>query len=232
MLSVPQEAVATAAGAGAGPLMDPQADIPEGTSRDDELRAEEVVAAVARSAGAACPDCRAALCGHEVVLSLMMGARDAPRCAPCLARGVRQEPEVFARRAMEHVRRRDCFLAGWTYATARERDAGTAAACRLPEGLTVKLAADEHEPQPGPSAPESGGPEPLADEHFDAGDTGCGELTLALRTRLRAMSPGAILEVRTTDHGAPADLPAWCRLTRNELVCARPPLYWIERRDD
>ena len=42
--------------------------------------------------------------------------------------------------------------------------------------------------------------------------------------------PGARLLVVAHDPGAPEDLPAWCRLTGNRLLEARPPHYLIERR--
>ncbi|OYX67919.1 MAG: SirA domain-containing protein [Rhizobiales bacterium 32-66-11] len=54
-------------------------------------------------------------------------------------------------------------------------------------------------------------------ESWDAGHMGCGELVMLLRIRLKAM-PGRVLEVIAHDTGAPEDLPAWCRMTRNELI--------------
>lgn len=59
---------------------------------------------------------------------------------------------------------------------------------------------------------------PTFDVEWDAGDMGCGDLLLHLRFRLRAMQPGQIIKVRATDPGAPADLPAWSRLTGDSLV--------------
>ena len=72
-----------------------------------------------------------------------------------------------------------------------------------------------------------------ADEMWDAGDLGCGPLVLALRKRLRAM-PGRVLKVTALDPAAPIDLPAWCRLTRNELVWhdAQTKTFWIKSRLD
>lgn len=56
-----------------------------------------------------------------------------------------------------------------------------------------------------------------ADGEWGAGDLGCGPLVLELRKRLQAM-PGRLLKVKALDPAAPFDLPAWCRLTDNELV--------------
>jgi tRNA 2-thiouridine synthesizing protein A len=76
-------------------------------------------------------------------------------------------------------------------------------------------------------------PVPKADDEWDAGDLGCGELVLDLRKRLRAM-PGGVIKVISLDAGAPQDLPAWCRLTRNELMHHDPrsKSYWIRSRLD
>ena len=73
---------------------------------------------------------------------------------------------------------------------------------------------------------------PVADRRYDAGDTLCGELALALRTELRGMPPGAVLEVVASDAAAPQDLPAWCELTGHTLVRAEPPRFWIRRKPD
>ncbi|HNT40102.1 MAG TPA: sulfurtransferase TusA family protein [Rubrivivax sp.] len=70
-----------------------------------------------------------------------------------------------------------------------------------------------------------------ADSTWDAGDMGCGELVLELRKQLRAM-PGGTLKLIATDPGAPEDIPAYCRLTRHELLHAAPPAFWIRARTD
>ena len=55
------------------------------------------------------------------------------------------------------------------------------------------------------------------DELWDAGDMGCGDLVLSLRQKLRAM-PGRTLKLIATDPGAPADIPAFCRMTGDLLL--------------
>ena len=74
---------------------------------------------------------------------------------------------------------------------------------------------------------------PSADGEWDAGDLGCGTLVLELRQRLRAM-PGGVLKVTASDAGAPQDLPAWCRLTGNQLLRHDHDgnSYWIRSRID
>ncbi len=79
-------------------------------------------------------------------------------------------------------------------------------------------------------------PEPdqrsIADEQWDAGEMGCGELILKLNVRLRKMQPTQVLHLTALDTGAIADIPAWCKMTRHTLVRAEHPDYWIGRRTD
>ena len=58
---------------------------------------------------------------------------------------------------------------------------------------------------------------------------GCGELVLELRMRLQSM-PGRVLKLVATDAGAPEVIPAYCRMTRHELLHAAAPAYWIRAR--
>jgi tRNA 2-thiouridine synthesizing protein A len=69
----------------------------------------------------------------------------------------------------------------------------------------------------------------VADE-WDAGDMGCGEVLILLRSRMKQLDPGDVLKLTTRDLGAPEDLPAWCRLTGRRLLRAAHPDYWIEQR--
>jgi tRNA 2-thiouridine synthesizing protein A len=66
-----------------------------------------------------------------------------------------------------------------------------------------------------------------ADAHYDGGETGCGELLLDLLLFSKRHPPGAVLEVRALDPGAPLEIPAWCRMTRHELLHAAHPLYLL-----
>ncbi len=69
------------------------------------------------------------------------------------------------------------------------------------------------------------------DEVWDAGELACGELVLELKRRLDGMRPGQVLKLIALDAGAPADLPAWCRLTGHTLVSATHPVYYIRRKE-
>jgi len=70
-------------------------------------------------------------------------------------------------------------------------------------------------------------------ETYDAGHMGCGELAMVLRVKLRTM-PGMVMRVIAYDSGAPEDIPAWCRMTRNELIRHEPESssFWIRSRTD
>ena len=57
------------------------------------------------------------------------------------------------------------------------------------------------------------------DVSFDGGDLDCGSgLLLLIRKHIDPMSRGGLLEIRSTEISVEEDLPAWCRLTGNELV--------------
>ena len=49
-------------------------------------------------------------------------------------------------------------------------------------------------------------------------------------TLLHRPRPVGVLKLIATDAGAPEDIPAWCRMTRHELVHAEGPAFWIRAR--
>jgi tRNA 2-thiouridine synthesizing protein A len=71
----------------------------------------------------------------------------------------------------------------------------------------------------------------VSDVEWDAGDLGCGELVLQLRFRMESLEPGQVLRLVALDPGAPADLPAWCRMTGHSMLTADPPVYLIRRKE-
>jgi len=57
------------------------------------------------------------------------------------------------------------------------------------------------------------------DVSFDGGDLDCGNgLLLLIRKHIDPLARGQILEVRSTETSVEQDLPAWCRLTGNQLL--------------
>ncbi|WP_144147195.1 sulfurtransferase TusA family protein [Paraburkholderia sp. BCC1884] len=54
---------------------------------------------------------------------------------------------------------------------------------------------------------------------FDGGDLDCGNgLLLLIRKHIDPLERGQLLEIRSTDTSVESDLPAWCRMTGNQLV--------------
>ena len=64
---------------------------------------------------------------------------------------------------------------------------------------------------------------------LDGGDTGCGELLLDLLLFMKKQPGETIVKVRALDPGAPLEIPAWCRLTKHELVASEHPIYKIRK---
>jgi 5-methyltetrahydropteroyltriglutamate--homocysteine methyltransferase len=57
------------------------------------------------------------------------------------------------------------------------------------------------------------------DVSFDGGDLDCGNgLLLLIRRHIDPLERGGLLEIRSTEISVDEDLPAWCRMTGNELV--------------
>jgi 5-methyltetrahydropteroyltriglutamate--homocysteine methyltransferase len=54
---------------------------------------------------------------------------------------------------------------------------------------------------------------------FDGGDLDCGSgLLLLIRRHIDPLAPGELLEIRSREISVNEELPAWCRMTGNELV--------------
>ena len=70
-----------------------------------------------------------------------------------------------------------------------------------------------------------------ADVEWNAGDLGCGDLVLQLMLRMNALRAGEVLRLVALDPGAPADIPAWCRMTGHTLVDEAPPVYLIRKKE-
>lgn len=73
---------------------------------------------------------------------------------------------------------------------------------------------------------------PDHDRLLDVGDTLCGELAVLLRAELGRLAPGQVVKLVARDSAAPADIPAWCRMTGHPLLREEHPDYWIRRRAD
>ena len=168
---------------------------------------------LAAMANAPCACCGKALCGHERLRSRAIAGSHAPRCLACLGNGLRRDQAELQESLDAYIRRRACFATAWAGIDA--------SACGH------RLAGNDQAPA---KTMEEAVDWASAGEFWDAGDLGCGDLVLPLRSRMRAMAPGARLRLRATDPAAPIDLPAWCRLTGHTLVAGMHPDYLIQRR--
>jgi tRNA 2-thiouridine synthesizing protein A len=61
-------------------------------------------------------------------------------------------------------------------------------------------------------------PLPPADAVLEATGTACATLTPLIQARMRGLTSGQVLEVRSDDPAAREGVPAWCRLTGNPLL--------------
>ncbi len=186
---------------------------------DDEDEDSLPLRELERLWGGACQTCGRPYCGHEAVFSVALGFKDAPRCLPCLALGLRRDPDDLRRELIHYVHRRECFLRAWRVAEEREGTTGQARPTCL-DRPALSMTTDE--PSSGAESDEA---------LWDAGELACGELVLLLRLRLNKMAPRAVLVVIAHDPAAPVDLPAWCRMTGHSLIRASHPEYVIRRKE-
>jgi tRNA 2-thiouridine synthesizing protein A len=197
----------------------------------DEITTEALLRDLRNIRQNRCTNCGRAICGHEALMSLTMGFKNAPRCWHCLADALGHSKERLRDRLSSFIASRSCYNEGWLWAN-QEEGAGPAAlpGCLWPEQLT----GDGKQPQ----APESGNRDGILfptidlkyDAEWDAGGTACGDLVLELRIRLQALRTGQIFKVSATDPGAETDLPSWCRMTGNTLLAAHHPVYFIQKK--
>jgi tRNA 2-thiouridine synthesizing protein A len=191
-------------------------------------RAEDLIADLIRLRGATCATCGVGLCGHALLFAFVLGNKAVPRCAACLATTVERETRDLERQLASYVAHRDCYLGAWRWSTLVE------GAC--PVGAHVDDDAeggdDDAEDETGLVALAATARPPAVAATWDAGGMSCGDLVMELRGRMLALPPRAILAVTALDPGAPVDLPAWCRLTRNRLVHVRLPEFFIQRKED
>lgn len=184
-----------------------------------------VVQEVLRLRGSHCIECGMDLCGHQIVINVILGLKTTLRCLECNARQLDQPRQQMRDHLFQYVRRRDCYRQAW------ESEKGCAANPdnQLPSCLwqTGEVSDTSGEARGSPSLPEKA---VSADVEWDAGDMSCGDLVLALRIRLQALEPETILKIIAHDPAAPEDLPAWCRLTGHRLLSASHPEYLIERK--
>jgi len=58
-------------------------------------------------------------------------------------------------------------------------------------------------------------------EHLDARGLLCPMPVIRAEERIKALTPGTVLEVRASDPGVLYDIPAWCRVNGHTVLEAR-----------
>jgi tRNA 2-thiouridine synthesizing protein A len=197
----------------------------------DQIKIEALLRDLSLMRESRCGVCGAAVCCHETLMSLTMGFKDAPQCRDCLAATMATDRDALRDRIFAYIKQRPCHYEGWLWANREEGFEPDA----LPGCLwSFAVATGNEQMSQCPQTDTKGAPaaesNPHSDAEWDAGAMGCGDLVLELRMRLRSMESGQTLKVIARDPGAPADLPAWCRLTGNALVASNHPAYWIKRK--
>ncbi|MEO8498751.1 MAG: sulfurtransferase TusA family protein [Planctomycetota bacterium] len=198
----------------------------------DERIIEQLQAKVDAARAKTCIVCAGGLCGHEILFSIAMGLGDKPRCAACLAEGMGRPTNQLRDHLRAHFLQRNCYGIVWRRESEREgftvdglpgclwSETDTSDATDVPVALDASVEALEEPDVIG-----------LATEAWDAGDMSCGDLVLALRGRMHALSAGTRLKLTAHDPGAKEDIPAWCRMTGNSLLAQHHPHYWIQRKE-
>ncbi|HRV81817.1 MAG TPA: hypothetical protein P5218_10290, partial [Planctomycetota bacterium] len=110
------------------------------------LRAEDVIAWADAHWGQTCR-CGSPLVGQDAVLSLLLGHKQAPRCVPCLARHLGEEPAALVTRSLAHMQRLHCYRAGWEHSERRMAREGLAVPAWLLRGATLESLAAEQAPE-------------------------------------------------------------------------------------
>src|SRR5436190_3727741 len=137
-------------------------------------RNRALLASVQELHGRSCAGCGRSLCGHDAVMSIVLGYRNAARCASCLGSELGEDAAVLAERCLQWVQRRECFLRGWQWASAQEgHDGALRPPCLWPVPAQSVAAAA------APAAATTDAPPHQAE--WNAGDLGCGDLVLELR---------------------------------------------------
>lgn len=198
----------------------------------DDKSVEQLQAKVETLRTRDCSVCKADICGHEILFSIAMGLGNQPRCVNCLAHGMGSPASQLRDHLRDHFEHRDCYGEVWRRENEREGFAGDS----LPQCLWSATETSHAAVSPIASAAIA---DPLEEleviglvaEAWDAGELACGDLVLALRTRMNALPPGARLKLTARDPGAVEDIPAWSRMTGHSLVAQHHPHYCIQRKE-
>ena len=68
------------------------------------------------------------------------------------------------------------------------------------------------------------------DQHVDAGEVGCGELIMFLRSEIQPFPEGTRILLTAKDYAAATEVDAWCRMTGNLLEGIQDNFFLIVRQ--
>jgi arsenite methyltransferase len=121
--------------------------------------------------------------------------------------------DYFAASPSAETRRvAQCF--GARSAVIRARKVGVTTEAVRPSRLAIAPDGDASQRDGATgSAPRTG-----VDHVIDAGNMGCGDVTLLLRKELKLLAAGAVVAVRSTVPAVAEELPAWCRMTGHHFM--------------
>lgn len=182
---------------------------------DSDENESKILDAVEERRGKPCAECGTRLGGEDLIYSIALGFKDAPRCLPRLATGLNRPESELQSDLAGYVRRQECYRRAWN------------AVATWP--ITDRKSRCQH-PREQPSL-NSHEKVPTERIDWDAGDMSCGDLVLALRKKMIDLAPSGFVRLISRDPAAPEDLPAWCRLTGHRLVSASHPQYVIQKKE-
>lgn len=190
---------------------------------DEPQDRDQLLSRVSKLRGRRCGGCGGTLCNHELLFDVVTGFQNDPLCPACLATALGQAPDVVVAQARAYIDHRDCTRAAWARLSQDEPDCGL---LRQPDAIRPASPEPVAHQAPLPASATSD------DTMYDAGDLGCGDLMLEVRTRVRQLEPSAVLHLIARDPGAREDIPAWCSMTGHHLLSGQHPHYRIRRKDD
>ena len=89
---------------------------------DNPVTAEDLILALQRLRDTKCTGCGGPVSAHDTLMSMVMGFKNQPRCLPCLAAGLEEEPAKLREAILGYIHRRPCYAEAWQWA-ARPADA-------------------------------------------------------------------------------------------------------------
>jgi hypothetical protein len=92
----------------------------EAMDPQDEITAEALLFDLKNICEKRCASCGGTICGHEALMSLIMGFKAAPRCWTCLAEALGHGKESLRDRMASLIAGRACYKEGWLWANQVE----------------------------------------------------------------------------------------------------------------